>query len=96
MLFAARTSTQKMHSNQIRLYFSSIASVLLHALRRLGLADTEMAKAQCNTIRLRLLKIGANIRITVRKIWVSFSENYPCKNIFMQAFAHILKIPIRV
>ncbi|PIE64484.1 MAG: hypothetical protein CSA26_07725 [Desulfobacterales bacterium] len=96
MLFAARTSTQKMHSNQIRLYFSSIASVLLHALRRRGLTDTKMAKAQCNTIRLRLLKIGANIRIIVRKVWVSFSERYPFKNIFLQAFAHILKIPIRV
>lgn len=67
MLFAARTSTSKMRSNQIRLYFSSVAYVLVQALRRLGLVGTEMAKAQCDTIRLKILKIGARVRITVRK-----------------------------
>jgi Transposase DDE domain group 1 len=96
MLFADRTSTQKMHSNQIRLYFSSVAYVLIQALRRLGLAGTEMAKAQCDTIRLRLFKIGAKIRITVRKVWISFAEGYPFKKVFDQAFDNITKIPIRV
>lgn len=96
MLFADRTSTQKMHSNQIRLYFSSVAYVLIQALRRLGLAGTEMAKAQCDTIRLRLFKIGAKIRITVRKVWISFAEGYPFKRVFDQAFENIWKIPIRV
>jgi hypothetical protein len=96
MLFADRTSTHKMRSNQIRLYFSSVAYVLIQALRRLGLAGTEMAKAQCDTIRLRLFKIGARIRITVRKVWISFAEGYPFKTIFKQAFDNISAIPIRV
>lgn len=95
MLFADRTSTQKMHSNQIRLYFSSVAYVLVQALRRLGLAGTEMAKAQCDTIRLRLFKIGAKIQITVRKVWISFAEGYPFRKVFDQAFDNISKIPIR-
>ncbi|HEY7616403.1 MAG TPA: IS1380 family transposase, partial [Terriglobales bacterium] len=63
-LFADRTSTAFLRSNQLRLYFSSIAYCLLQALRRLGLRGTEMAKAQCQTIRLKLLKIGAQIRVT--------------------------------
>src|SRR3989442_15682752 len=61
-LFADRTSTGKMWSNQLRLYFSSMAYVLLQTLRRSGLAGTELEKAQCGTIRLKLLKIGAQIR----------------------------------
>lgn len=73
MLFADRTSTAKLHSNQVRLYFSSLAYVLMQALRRLGLAGTEMAKAQCDTIRLKLFKIGARIRLTVRKVWVAYA-----------------------
>ena len=96
MLFAARTSTSKMRSNQVRLYFSSLAYVLMQALRRLGLTGTEMAKAQCNTIRLKLFKIGARIKITVRKVWVSFAEGYPYKRIFAQLLGNINKVPIMV
>ena len=59
MLFADRTSTSWLRSNQIRLYFSTVAYLLMQALRQLGLAGTELAKAQCNTVRLKLLKIGA-------------------------------------
>src|SRR5271157_5403753 len=69
MLFSDRTSTAYLRSNQLRLYLSSLAYVLLQMLRRLGLAGTEFARAQCATIRLKLLKIGALIRITVRKVW---------------------------
>ena len=67
MLFSDRTSTADLRSNQIRLYFSSVAYLLMQALRRLGLQGTELAKAQCTTLRLKLLKIGALMRITVRK-----------------------------
>jgi len=81
-LFADRTSTGKMWSNQLRLYFSSIAYVLLQTLRRSGLAGTELEKAQCGTIRLKLLKIGAQIRVTVRKVWVSLSSGYPYAALF--------------
>jgi len=85
-LFADRTSTQTMRANQIRLYFSSFAYVLLCALRRLGLQGTELARAQCGSIRVKLLKIGAQVRISVRRVCVSFSESYP----YAELFRHIL------
>ena len=88
-LFADRTSTSAMWSNQVRLYFSSIAYVLMQALRRLGLQGTEMACAQCGTIRLKLLKIGAHIRITVRKVWVSMASGYPWAGLFAQIYAKL-------
>jgi len=93
MLFADRTSAEDMRANQIRLYFSSIAYVLLSAMRRIGLADTSFERAQCSTIRLKLLKIGALVRITVRKIWVSFSQSYPYRAQFLKALANIRAAP---
>jgi hypothetical protein len=86
-LFADRTSTGKMWSNQLRLYFSSIAYVLLQTLRRMALAGTELAKAQCGTIRLKLLKIGAQVRVTVRKIWISLAGGYPHAALFAGVLA---------
>ena len=86
-LFADRTSTGKMWSNQLRLYFSSIAYVLLQTLRRMSLAGTQLEKAQCGTIRLKLLKIGAQVRVTVRKIWISLSGGYPYAALFVQVLA---------
>ena len=88
-LFADRTSTHYMDSNQIRLWFSSVAYVSLQALRHIGLKGTKLAQAQCHTIRLKLLKIGALIRITVRKIWISFSEAYPYADLFRHALQNI-------
>jgi len=88
-LFADRTSTGKMWSNQLRLYFSSIAYVLLQTLRRMALAGTELEKAQCGTIRLKLLKIGAQVRVTVRKIWVSLAEGYPYAALFARVLAQL-------
>jgi hypothetical protein len=76
-LFADRTSAATMRANQIRLFYSSIAYTLLNALRRLGLAGTELARAQCETIRRKLLKIGALVRVTVRKVWVHLSSGCP-------------------
>ncbi len=96
MLFADRTSTNKMQSNQVRLYFSSLAYMLVQSLRRLGLAGTEMAKAQCDTIRLKLFKIGARVKVTARKVWISFAEGYPYKKIFTQAVKTIEEIPLIV
>jgi hypothetical protein len=88
-LFADRTSTGKMWSNQLRLYFSSIAYVLLQTLRQMALAGTELEKAQCGTIRRKLLKIGAQIRVTVRKVWVSLSSGYPYATLFTRVLAHL-------
>jgi hypothetical protein len=95
MLFSDRTSTHYLRSNQLRLYFSSIAYVLLETLRRLGLEGTELAKAQCSTIRLRLLKIGAVIRISVRKVWVSLAGGYPYAELFRQIHARLAAVPLK-
>lgn len=92
-LFADRTSTAWMRSNQLRLYFSSFAYLLIHTLRRLGLGGTELAQAQCDTIRLKLFKIGAQIRVTVRKVWISFSESYPYLSVFHKVLARLEQIP---
>ena len=86
-LFSDRLSTETMRANQLRLYFSSLAYVLLHALRRLALAGTEWATAQVETIRLRLLKIAAEVRLTARRIWVRYSRAWPWKNLFAAAHA---------
>ena len=95
MLFADRASTSFLRSNQIRLYFSTVAYLLMQALRRLGLAGTELAKAQCHTIRLKLLKIGAQIRITVRKIWVSLSRGYPYVELFRKVHQQLQVAALR-
>jgi hypothetical protein len=85
-LFADRLSTETLRANQLRLYFSSLAYVLLEALRRLGLAGTQWAEAQADTIRLKLLKIAAQVRLTARRIWVRYSCAYPWQNIFAAAY----------
>jgi hypothetical protein len=72
-LFADRVSAETMRANQMRLYLSAIAYVLVSGLRRLGLKATELAEAQVSTIRTKVLKIGAQIRVTARKIWVSMA-----------------------
>jgi hypothetical protein len=92
-LFADRTSTAWMRSNQLRLYFSSFAYILMQKLRRLGLHGTELAQAQCDTIRLKLFKIGARIEVTVRKVWISFSESSPYLGLFQRVFARLQQIP---
>lgn len=75
-----------LRANQLRLYFSSLAYVLVEALRRLGLAGTQWAEAQVDTIRLKLLKIAAQVRITARRIWVRYTYAYPWQNIFTAAW----------
>lgn len=92
-LFADRTSASEMDSNQTRLYFSSVAYTLLNALRRFGLKGTEMEKAQCGTIRSKLLKIGAQIKVTVRKVWVSFTDAYPFKQLLKEVLENIKMMP---
>ena len=85
-LFADRMSTETLRANQLRLYFSSLAYALVEALRRLGLAGTEWAQAQADTIRLKLLKIAAQVRVTARRIWVRYSCAYPWQNVFAAAW----------
>ena len=94
-MFADRTSAATMRANQLRLYLSSAAYILMHALRRLGLKDTELARAQCQTIRLKLLKIGAQIRVTVRNIWISLAGGYPYADVFAAVVRNLQALPLR-
>ena len=93
-LFADRTSTHTMRANQLRLYFSSFAYVLMQALRRLGTAGTALARAQCSTLRLKLFKVAARIRITNRRVWLSFSQAYPYVAAFTQVMENLHKEPL--
>ena len=88
-LFADRVSAETMRANQMRLYLSAMAYILVSGLRRLGLQGTELADAQISTIRTRLLKIGAQIRVTVRKVWVSMSSSYPWQSLYRQVWANL-------
>jgi hypothetical protein len=78
-LFADRTSAATMRANQLRLWFASLAYVLLCALRRIGLAHTIFAEATCGTIRLKLLKIGALVTTSVRRIRIAMASGCPCQ-----------------
>jgi hypothetical protein len=89
-LFADRLSTDEMRGNQLRLYFSALAYTLVEALRRLALKGTEWAQAQVDTIRRKLFKIGAIVRISVRRIVLQMSSAYPWKDIFADVF-HALR-----
>lgn len=85
-LFADRTSTHFMRSNQLRLWFSSVAYELMEALRRLALAGTEMAKAQCGTIREKLLKIGGRVKVSARRVYVMLSSAFTYQEVFHKAY----------
>ena len=88
-LFAERVSAQTMAANQVRLYFASVGYVLMHALRRLGLAGTELERAQCDTNSVRLLKIGARVKTSVRRVVVSLSEAFPLQELFARVLDHL-------
>lgn len=86
-LFADRTSTATMRANQLRLWFASFAYVMISALRRIGLAGTRLAQASCGTIRLKLLKIGALVRVSVRRVVFAMASGFPWRTEFAQAHA---------
>ena len=88
-LFADRTSCATMRANQLRLWLSSVAYTLLVALRQFGLQGTEMAQARCDTIRLKLLKLGALVRTTVRRVWISLSQSWPYQRVFAQVYENL-------
>jgi len=88
-LFADRTSAHTMRANQLRLWFSSVAYTLLQVIREFGLCGTKLARARCDTIRLKLLKIGASVRVTVRRVWLSMAESYPYQRLFATVYANL-------
>ena len=89
VLFADRVSSSTMRANQLRVYFSVIAYTLMNGLRRLGLRTTVLAAAQVGTIRLKLLKIGALVRVTVRKVWIRMATSYPSQALFAQVLQQL-------
>jgi hypothetical protein len=92
-LFADRTSAATLWANQLRLYFASFAYVLLCALRRLGLQGSVLERAQCGTLRLKLLKVAARMRVSVRRVVLSFSESYPLAGLFRQVVERLQRLP---
>ncbi|MGA8380789.1 MAG: IS1380 family transposase [Stellaceae bacterium] len=90
-LFADRTSSHTMRANQLRLWFAAMAYVLLCALRRIGLKHTQFAAATCGTIRLALLKIGALVRVSVRRIHVAMASGCPWQDEFRLAHARLAR-----
>jgi hypothetical protein len=88
-LFADHLCCETMRANQLRLYFSTVAYVVLRALRAFGLRDTELAGAQCQTIRTMLFKIGALVKVSVRRVVVSMSQSYPFAALFARVWANL-------
>jgi hypothetical protein len=91
-LFADRTSCETMRANQVRLYLSTVAYIVLRALREFGLRGTELAQAQCGSIRWKLLKIGGVIRVTVRRVVVALSEACPFREVFTQVWENLRRL----
>ena len=93
-LFADRVSSETIRANQMRMYFSTMAYVLVCGLRRLGLKGTEMETAQVGTIRTRLLKIGAQVRVSVRRVYLAMAASYPWASLFEQVHANLCTTPL--
>ena len=91
-LFADRVSAATMRANQVRLYEAGVAYLLIHALRRLGLKDTPLAQAQAPTIRQKLLKIGTQVRVTTRRVWLSWSQAYPYQEVFRCIYENLTRL----
>jgi hypothetical protein len=93
-LHADRTSTEKLKSNQLRLWFWSVAYVLMNEWRRVGLKGTELEQAQCGTIRLTLLKIGAQVKQTVRRLVVSLTSAYPYQPLLAHVYRNLMRLEV--
>ncbi|MHC4181287.1 MAG: IS1380 family transposase [Planctomycetota bacterium] len=93
-LFAGRTSCHGFLANQFRLLLTSAAYLLIESLRRLALAGTELAKAQAGTIRLKLLKIGARITCSVRRIVLRLASGYPLQALFAHILDRLRALPL--
>jgi hypothetical protein len=88
-LFADRTSCTRMRSNQLRLHLSAVAYEVMHALSRLGLRGTSFAKATCGTVRTRLLRLGAQVRVSVRRVKVALATGHPHIDVFHHAWRNL-------
>jgi hypothetical protein len=87
--FANRTSCATMRANQLRLWLSGLAYVLMQKLRRFGMRETPLAAARGDTIRLKLLKIGALVQVSVRRVFLALAESYPYQDLFAQVWRNL-------
>ena len=94
-LFADRTSAHSLRANQLRLWFSTVAYALVNALRDMALRGTRMAKSTCGSIRLKLLKIGAQVKISVRRFLIHLASACPYQDVFHQAWRNLQRYPLR-
>jgi hypothetical protein len=85
-LFADRTSAKSLRANQLRLWFASMAYLLMEALRRIGLKGSQLADATCGTIRLKLLKIGALVKLSARRLKIAMASVFPCQQEYRSAY----------
>jgi hypothetical protein len=92
-LFADRTSTHYMDTNQLRLWFSTFAYFLLQRLRSLALSGTQLAKATAGTIRLSLLKIAASVTVSCRRVYIRFASAFPLREVFALVHQRIMALP---
>ena len=91
-LFADRVSAATMRANQVRLYEAAVAYLLVHALRRVGLKATPLEQAQAPTIRQKLLKIGTQVRVTTRRVWLAWSQACPYQALFRRVYENLLRL----
>ena len=80
-----------MRANQLRLWFSAVAYTLLQVIRQFGLDGTRLARARCDTIQLKLLKIGASVRVTVRRVWLSMAQSCPNQGLFAIVYDNLMR-----
>ena len=93
-LAADRTSTAHMASNQLRLWFSTLAYMMLDRLRRWGLYDTLLSRATAGTVRLKLLKMAAKITVSTRRVYIQFNSSFPLKDLWQECLNRLIQIPI--
>ena len=91
-----RTSCHPIKANQLRLYLASFGYCLMQALRRLALTGTELARAQCGTIRLKLLKIAARVTVSVRRLCIGLPTACPNQAYFIAARDRLMALPLRI
>src|SRR6266403_6353280 len=94
-LEADRMSTHHLASNQLRLWFATFAYLLLQRLRALGLAGTNLGRATVGSVRLKLLKVAAQVRVSVRRVYVQLSSAYPLQELFRHCHRRLTQLPVR-
>ena len=93
-LFAERVSCATLRANQVRLCLATLAYLVMRAVRQFGLAGTELAQAQCDTVRLKLLKLGAVVRVSARRVCLALSEAFPLRALFVRAWEALRDLPV--